>query len=360
MLDTPFYDPKKTYEENFKQGPFGALSNNEQITKTGLPTHNFLGQKIYLPFGISAGPLLNGRFVTAALQKGFDLCVYKTVRTSIYPCHAWPNILGVKIEGDLTLKKAKSNLKAEVKYCEPLSITNSFGVPSMDPDWWQADMAKTVANTKSGQVMIGSFQGTKREGGSVNDLINDYVLAARLVKETGAKILEANLSCPNEGTANLLCFDTPRVRLIVEKIKNEIGNTPLILKLAYFPDQLQLRTFIKEIGSMVDGLSAINTIAAPIVTMTEKQALPGKGRLNSGVCGAAIKWAGLEMVERIAKLRQEYQQNFALIGVGGVCTAEDYFMYIQAGADAVMSTTGAIWHPLLAQEILNYTCKGEK
>jgi dihydroorotate dehydrogenase len=342
-------------------GPFGALTDEEQIIRTGLPNNEFLGQKVYLPLGIPAGPLLNGKFVTKALQKGFDLCVYKTVRTSSCPCHTWPNVLGVKIKGDLTLKKAKSNLQAMVEYHEPLSITNSFGVPSMDPDGWQADMAKTVANIKQGQVMIGSFQGTKKAGASANDFINDYVLAARLVKETGVKILEANLSCPNEGSSNLLCFDTQRVHLIAEKIKNEIGNTPLLLKLAYFQNRSHLRDFIKEIGSIVDGLSVINTIAAPIINATGVQALPGEGRLNSGVCGAAIKWAGLEIVKRIAKLRQEYQQKFALIGIGGVASAEDYSMYIQAGADAVMSATGAMWNPFLAQEILNYKkFEGEK
>jgi tRNA-dihydrouridine synthase len=32
-------------------------------------------------------------------------------------------------------------------------------------------------------------------------------------------------------------------------------------------------------------------------------------------------------------------------------TPQDYFDYRQAGADAVMSATGAMWNPHLAQEI---------
>ena len=31
--------------------------------------------------------------------------------------------------------------------------------------------------------------------------------------------------------------------------------------------------------------------------------------------------------------------------------AKDYFEYKDAGADSVMSATGAMWNPLLAQEI---------
>ena len=37
----------------------------------------------------------------AALDVGFDLPVYKTVRTRKYACHPWPNVLAVKVEGDL-------------------------------------------------------------------------------------------------------------------------------------------------------------------------------------------------------------------------------------------------------------------
>ncbi len=352
MLQIPFYDPKKTYQENFEQGPFGDFANSQKLARIGEPKFNFLGQKVYLPFGIPAGPLLNAKFVKAAFKKGFDLCVYKTVRTRAYPCHPWPNVLGVKVKGDLTLTQAENNLQAEMSYSEPLSITNSFGVPSMDPDFWQQDMAEAVQDAGQGQVLIGSFQGSKKEGGSAKDLIQDYALAARLVKATGAKILEANLSCPNEGTTDLLCFDTARVRLIAEKIKNEIGNTPLILKLAYFKEEEHLRNYLRQVGPLVDGLSVINTIAAPIVNLFGQQALPGEGRLRSGVCGAAIKWAGLDMVRRLSKFRQEFGQKFSIIGVGGVTEPTDYFDYKEAGADAVMSATGAMWHPDLALKIL--------
>jgi dihydroorotate dehydrogenase len=172
-----------------------------------------------------------------------------------------------------------------------------------------------------------------------------------LVKETGAKILEVNLSCPNEGTAHLLCFDIERTRQIAEAIKNEIGNTPLVIKIAYFKSDEELRKLVDAVGGVVQEISAINTIPAEILDEKGNQALPGPGRLVSGVCGSSIKWAGLEMVERLDKLRQESSQNFKISGVGGVLNKEDYRAYRAAGADAVMSATGAMWNPYLAQEI---------
>lgn len=350
-MQLPFYDPHKTYEENYTEGPFGAFADKKKFKQVGKPAHDFLGHKVYLPFGIPAGPLLNGNYVKAALDKGFDLAVYKTVRTNKYPCAPWPNVLSVKVKGDLTMKKAEEALVADHTYRQPLAITNSFGVPSFDPSVWQQDLRDAVQYAKKGQLVIGSFQGTTNATGDSKKYIEDFALAAKLVKETGVKALEVNLSCPNEGTAHLLCFDLDRTLHVVDAIKNEIGETPLIIKVAYFESDEQLGKLITLVGKKVQGIAAINTIPAKIVDKTGKQALPGKGRERSGVCGAPIKWAGLEMTERLKKLKEKHDMHFAIIGVGGVTRAEDYQAYMQAGADVVMSATGAMWNPYLAQEI---------
>ena len=212
MSSVPFYDPAKSYLDNFERGPFGLFADTTRNSHSNIPKHRFLGQTVNTPFGIPAGPLINGRFVKAALDLGFDIPVYKTVRTRRYACHPWPNVLAVKVDGDLATGRT---LVANEDYSEPLSITNSFGVPSFDPEFWQRDMAEAAAYAGPGQVVVGSFQGTLEEGGSAASYVEDFVLGARLVRETGVKVMEVNLSCPNEGTANLLCFDKNRSRQVV-------------------------------------------------------------------------------------------------------------------------------------------------
>jgi dihydroorotate dehydrogenase (NAD+) catalytic subunit len=345
----PFYDPARSYLDNFNHGPFGIFADPSVYKLHGEPQHTFLGYKVFEPFGIPAGPLLNSKFVKAALDKGFDIPVYKTVRTRKYASHPWPNVLAVKVDGDLTLDKTR--LIASQDYTEPLSITNSFGVPSFDPDFWQPDIADAVAHAKEGQVVVASYQGTKSEDGSVAGYIADFVLGARLLKETGVKVIEVNLSCPNEGTSSLLCFDISRACEIVDAIKNEIGNTPLIIKLAYFENTRLLEDLLRSVGNSIDATSSINTIAAEIVDAGGTQALPGEGRLRSGVCGHAVKWAGLEMTRKLAALRGDLGLDFSIIGVGGMGNPTDYAQYREAGADAVMSATSAMWNPLLAKQI---------
>jgi dihydroorotate dehydrogenase len=348
MLSEPFYDPARTYLENFEQGPFSFFADGSVYEEHGEPQYKFLGCEVNLPLGIAAGPLLNGRFVKAALDKGFDIPVYKTVRTRRYAAHAWPNVLAVHPRGDLPLDPPA--MVGDEDYSEPLSITNSFGVPSFDPEFWQPDIADAAKHARRGQVVVASFQGTLSGHGDVEAYIEDFALAARLLKETGVKIIEANLSCPNEGTANLLCFDVERARHVVERIREQIGSLKLMVKAAYFRDEQKLRAFVRQVGPLVDGVVAINTLPAKIMDSNGAQALPGEGRLSSGVCGRSIKWAGLEMAGRLARLREEMGLGFSIIGVGGLSDANDYRAYREAGSDAAMMATAAMWNPRLAQE----------
>jgi dihydroorotate dehydrogenase len=348
---TPFYDPEKSYQENFEQGPFGAFADGKVLDNISEPKYDFFGFKVNSPFGIPAGPLINGNFLQSALDKGFDIVTYKTVRSAQYPCHPWPNVLSVKVDGDLTIDLAQNKLVANHEYSQPLSITNSFGVPSFPPEFWQKDLAKVVQGARDGQIVVGAFQGTKREGQSVEEYINDFKITAKLIKDTGVKVIEVNLSCPNEGTNNLLCYDTERSVKVVQAIKEVIGETPLIIKIGYFKDVNVFEDFVEKIGNVVQGISAINTISAEIVDEKGVQALPGEGRLRSGVCGASIKWAGLEMVKNLKKIREKLNYSYTIIGVGGVMNVEDFFEYREAGADVVMSATGAMWNPYLAKEV---------
>jgi len=351
MLHKPYYDPEKSYEDNFTQGPFGDFADGKKFENKDELKYKVFGFPVYLPFGIPAGPLLNGNFVKAALDKGFDIATYKTVRSKQYPCSQWPNVLGIQINGDLTLDLAEKGIVGNHKYVEPLSITNSFGVPSFDTEFWQKDLSETVKYAKKGQLVIGSFQGTTNTEQDPVAYIQDFVNLARMIKKTGVKVLEVNLSCPNEGTTHLLCFDLKRTKEIAEAIKNEIGDTPLIIKIAYFQEQKQLEKLVDYVGKTVDGIAAINTIPAKIFDEKGNQALPGNNRLKSGVCGSAIKWAGLEMVKRLKDLREKKGLSFTILGVGGVTRPEDYQEYKKAGADAVMSATGSMWNPYLAQKI---------
>lgn len=350
ILKEPFFDPDKSYEENWEHGPFGAFADGKILDNNSSSYFKVFGKKLNSPIGIPAGPLLNGKFVKAALDKGFDIPMHKTLRTRAKKSHPWPNVLAVRVEGDLTLEKAASRLIAHRNYSEPLSITNSFANPSYNPSFWQPDLKDAVSHARPGQLVTASWEGTDWDNKGERALIEDWKLGARLLRETGIGMMEMNFSCPNKGTANLLCHDIEMSRKIAEAVKPETGGIPLAVKMSYMSKDY-LRRFVESLNGVVDAFSAINTIASEVVDENGNQALPGPGRLRSGVCGASIKWAGLDMTCRLNFLRDELGAKFIIIGVGGVMKPEDYKEYRDAGADVVMSATGAMWNPNLAKEI---------
>ena len=63
------------------------------------------------------------------------------------------------------------------------------------------------------------------------------------------------------------------------------------------------------------------------------------------------KGAGLDMVARLAAIREKLGLDFKINGVGGVVSPADYQAYRNAGADSVMSATGAMWDAELAHKI---------
>ena len=200
MKQPAFYDHRISYEENYEKGP-PILSQNltppERVIKS---RQKFLGFDVNVPFGIPPGPLLNSKFIKSAFEWGFDVLGYKTVRSQSFPCHPHPNVLFVDTLGDLHPEEEKSLIgSSEMPTGDHYSITNSFGVPSKDPSLWQEDVQRALTYEGPGQLMILSFMGTVKEGQTQKEFIEDFVLASKLASETDAKVLEANLSCPNIG-----------------------------------------------------------------------------------------------------------------------------------------------------------------
>lgn len=356
MSQQLFYDPAKTYDDNFDNGPFGIFTDNNVYKDEGEPKYEFLGFKIYLPFGIPAGPLPNGKFIKGAFDKGFDVNVYKTQRSVVFKPNEFPNVIYVDAnEKDLSKKDGQKRVtekKSQDIDIEKVAITNSFGNPSRGPEFWPQDLKEALKYEKKGQLLIGSVVGTIQKDFSQTDYYDDFAHTAALAESSGVKVIEFNLSCPNVASEGILCYTPEAVAEIASRIRKKVSK-PLIAKMGYFTNDQQklLEEVVEILSQYVDAISAINTIPAEVVNARGEQALPGKGRLTSGLCGAPIKWAGVEMTQRLHDLREKKGYKYQIVGVGGCMNYGNYKEYRDSGADLVQSATGAMWNPYLAQEI---------
>jgi dihydroorotate dehydrogenase len=364
----PFYDPNLSYQENYDLGPFGAFAGEpslEEREALRLPRREWVevaGLVLRRPIGIPSGPLLNSKFTEAAFKWGYDLCHYKTVRTIVWPSHPAPNVLRVDATqpippgmiGRETLL-ARPFVVAEDIELPTLSITNSFGMPAQPPDVWQADMERAARGAGDGQALIASVTGTPNETGDPQAYVRDHARAAAMCKEAKAHAVEVNLSCPNLGGHGLLCHDPESAALICRAAKEAIGTLPLFAKIGnYAPDaagDALLRSIVEATAPYVSAYGAVNAVPVPIADAQGGQALPGTGRKMAGVCGAALKATGLDVVTRLSRIRYLFGYDYAIIGVGGMATPEDYLAYREAGADAVQGATGPMWNHRLAVEI---------
>lgn len=344
--EKPTYDISLSYEENYQKGPF---------FDGPFPVRSITQKKMFLDFevnsliGVPAGPLLNANWIRTYAALGFDLPVYKTVRTKSFPSHPPPNCLLVDVEGQLTEKRFGEKLK-EVEGAwkgslADISITNSFGMPSRDPNIWQEDVERAKKYLDRGQILTVSVVGTMGEG----NLASDYSRGAAMAREAGADMVEINLSCPNVSSGEGEIFTDPDFsKELCREVKKVLRDTPLIIKIGYLTDPKLLQETVRATASFVDVISGINTLSFEVINQDNAPALPGENRLRSGICGASIRECGMAQTKRLVHLRKQQKYDFAIIGVGGIMTVKNIQEYLEIGADAVMSATGAMWDPYLA------------
>jgi len=198
---------------------------------------------------------------------------------------------------------------------EDISITNSFGMPSRNPEVWQEDVERAKGYLKNGQILTVSVVGTMGEG----TLASDYSRGAAMAREAGADMVEINLSCPNVSSGEGEIFTDPDFsKGLCREIKNVLRDTPLVIKIGYLSDTKLLQETIRATASFVDVISGINTLSFEVINRDNDPALPGKNRLRSGICGASIRDCGMKQTLRLVHLRKQQKYDFAIIGVGRV------------------------------------------
>jgi dihydroorotate dehydrogenase len=364
----PLYDYTLSYEENRENAP--AESQRLDLEPAQGAGRTLFGMPIGYPIGIPASPLtVNARWIRACAGLGFNVLTYKTVRSRprrAFPAPNWEFLPALDrplpVEDIKRVREAPSVEQPENPHA--YSMANSFGIPSLSVETWQADVAKALEELRRDQILIVSVVGEYEELEG-EDLIDDFVEVARLAEEAGAPIVEVNLSCPNtisdsESSMRRPICETPDdAKLIVERVRNALRpETKLVAKLSYLRKEI-LADVVSGIAPHVDGIAGINTLQVlledrggePIFKGTLKDS--ESPRREGGLSGIAIRDFALSFVRSLAELRREGGWSFEIIGMGGVMDAHDVRALMASGADAVQAATAASNNPGLPAELLN-------
>lgn len=347
QLCPPLYAIEKSYLENAERGPF---FEGEIPPREWRESYDFLGYQVSSRIGVPAGPLLNSEWIKLAAALHYDIVCYKTIRTKAYPGHPVPNI--VFVEANAQLSDQTGILKQQISPpSDPatIGITNSFGMPSRSPEYLRVDIPRAQSYLQQGQVMIVSVVGSAEE----ENFFEDFVNAALLAKDCGAKIIEGNYSCPNVGKKEgSLYLDPEAIYTLTSRICKAIAPIPFIIKVGCYPNATLLReACLAAARGGARGISGINSISKTIVNEKGEPAL-GLSRPVSGVCGSPIREAALQFVRECRTVIDQEKLDLQLIGCGGITLPEHFDEFFNAGASVAMTATGMMWNPTLA---IDYT-----
>ena len=345
----PLYDPSLSWEENAKRGPCFSAPYPERQWPSRDQWVDFLGHPVASRIGIAAGPLLNAQWIDVAGHLGFDIPTYKTIRSRSHPPHPTPNVVFVDAPESLDPQQlpAKLHPAENAPEClQDLAITNSFGNPSMDPNFLVEDIARAKASLADGQVLVVSCVGSDWPDTTLTD---DFVTVAGLAKSAGAPVIEINFSCPNvQSRDGSLFLDPEGVYATASRVVQAVAPIPVIVKMGVFPSlEHQQRSLVAAARAGVRAVCGINTIPMRLSNLDGTPTL-GPKRASCGICGNPIRRAALQWVSQTRQIVDNDKLDLTIIGVGGVTQAEHFADLLNAGADFATCATGMMWDGYLA------------
>lgn len=340
------YDLQRTWQWNLDHSPRAT----DATSQSALPgPWTWCGLPVSSPLGIPAGPLLNSGWLLQYANLGFDVLVYKTVRSTQRDCYPLPNLVPVTAS---QLSTAGTVVRESPAMNGSWAV--SFGMPSQKPDVWRKDVEFTKTQLPPDKVLVVSIVGTQDESitdgqASLEHLANDFALCAEWAMQSGADGVEANFSCPNVSTADGQLFQQPEsAGFVAERIRDRIGKAPLVLKIGRVASLDEADTLLQYVSPYVNGLAMTNSIAARVADADGDLLFDGHAR---GICGAATRDASISQVALFRESLINSQLRLDLIGVGGISTAQHVRDYLSAGASSVALATSAMIDPMVGLAI---------
>jgi dihydroorotate dehydrogenase len=293
--------------------------------------------------GISAGPLLNSKWVEGYARLGFDVLTYATVRSAFRPAFNLPNIRPVENREPAAVATRRPHLNVNP------TIAISFGMPSMEPDVWRKDVRRAKERLGPGQVLIVSVVGTPEPGGDREALIADYARCAAWAADAGADVIEVQLACPDPFAepAAMIYEHIPLSAHILYHVRTTVS-LPILAKLGVFRTPRLLHDTANKLAPWVNGFVLVHGLRRRVVDESGNSAFDGTGRDEAYIVGADTFSVGSRQILELLSWRKAGAWDRAILGVGGITTVDRADQLLRDGTDIVLVATAALFDPLFA------------
>ena len=174
----------------------------------------------------------------------------------------------------------------------------------------------------------------------------DYAeCAARIGDLENIPAIELNISCPNVKQGGMAFGVTCAGAASVVKAVRARYHKTLIVKLS--PNVTDVAEIAKAVEAEgADSVSLINTLMGMAIDVEKRQSLLSIG--TGGLSGPAVKPVALRMVWQVAKA-----VDIPVVGLGGICNAQDAIEFFMAGATAIEIGTANFLDPMVTVKVRN-------
>ena len=172
----------------------------------------------------------------------------------------------------------------------------------------------------------------------------DYAACAeRIDRLDNIPDIELNISCPNVKQGGMACGVTSKgAASVVREVRKHYHKT-LIVKLSpNVTDITEIAKACEDEGA--DSVSLINTLMGMAIDIEKRKPLLSIS--TGGLSGPCVKPVALRMVWQVAKA-----VKIPVIGLGGICTAEDAIAFLMAGATAIEIGTANFLDPAVTIKV---------
>ena len=173
---------------------------------------------------------------------------------------------------------------------------------------------------------------------------DDYAeCAARIDALEHIPAIELNISCPNVKDGGMAFGVTcAGAESVVKAVRARYHKT-LIVKLS--PNVTNIADIARSCEAQgADSVSLINTLMGMAIDIERRRSLLSIG--TGGLSGPCVKPVALRMVWQVARAVQ-----IPVVGLGGICTAEDAIEFLMTGATAIEIGTANFLDPAVTIKV---------
>lgn len=274
------------------------------------------------------------------------------------------NLAGVELKNPVMVASGTFGSGAEYSEFVDLNRLGAVVTKGVASVPWPGNPAPRIAETASGMLNAIGLQNPGIDLFSKRDLpflekydtkvivnvcghsTEEYLdVVERLADEPRVDMLEINISCPNVKEGGIAFGQDPKAVEAITKAVKAKAKQPIIMKLSPNVTDITVMAKAAETGG-ADCLSLINTLTGMKIDI-ERQTFAIANK-TGGLSGPAVKPVAVRMVYQVANA-----VKIPIIGMGGICTAEDAMEFILAGATAVSIGTANFANPYTTVEVID-------